>query len=237
MTFQAAINEHFSGATSEAEFIGASYQALSDYGFNAENTIACVGTCRDEITKSISALIHDSWGEAFSIAGLAGMLFLGKTGLTAANHHAPIEGGKERYVYYVMPHIGIDADGNIGACQRPGRSEPSSACGALLAFQSALQNESVPKHIDFDDLEQSLLSQRLQKAVGSDNVPDLVGLTRLTHRTIIADLEHLISLTVDTKQSDYAIVSGIQIHGPDHTQLVWPGTAYVVQNGQRVELS
>lgn len=59
------------------------------------------------------------------------MLFLGKTGFLAAQHHAPNEEGRERYVYFALPHIGVDAKGEIGRHDRPGRLQPSHACGAL----------------------------------------------------------------------------------------------------------
>ena len=42
------------------------------------------------------------------------MFFAGKTALKAAMHHAPEGSGKERYVYYAMPHIAIDEEGRMG---------------------------------------------------------------------------------------------------------------------------
>jgi hypothetical protein len=61
-------------------------------------------------------------------------------------------------------------------------------------------------------------------------------LTKIAYRVILEDLEHLVELTLDTSVSDYAILSGIQIHGPDKEQYTWPGVMYVVINGQREEM-
>ncbi len=45
-----------------------------------------------------------------------GMLFLGSTGMGAAVSHAPKDDkGKQRFVFYVMPHVGIDENGDIGS--------------------------------------------------------------------------------------------------------------------------
>jgi hypothetical protein len=43
----------------------------------------------------------------------------------------------------------------------------------------------------------------------------------------------MVALTVDTSISDYAVLTGIQIHGPDKGQYVWPGEMYVAIKGQR----
>jgi hypothetical protein len=39
--------------------------------------------------------------------------------------------GRERYVFFSFPHIGIDETGEVGAISRPGRAKKSCACGAL----------------------------------------------------------------------------------------------------------
>mgnify|MGYP001028191428 CR=1 FL=1 len=40
--------------------------------------------------------------------------------------------GKERYVFFSFPHIGIDSKGVVGNISRPGRSGMSCACGAVI---------------------------------------------------------------------------------------------------------
>ncbi len=233
MNFQQTVETHFPGTLSETEFIVNSQAALTEWGFNAENSIACVGACRDEITRTLIDKVQDAWGEAFNFSSLGGMMFAGKTGFSAAHHHAPIENGREHYVYFAMAHIAIDQNGDIGVCYRPGRSEPSGACGALIAFRQEMLSGDVALTLDWDDVEQSLMKQRLLKKMKYGEIPDLLALTKTAYEVILSDLKHLIAETVDVAVSDYAVLCGIQIHGANKEQFVWPGEMYVVKNGQR----
>ncbi len=237
MNFQQSLETHFPGALSEEAFIRASQEALAAYGFHRENTIACVAVCRDEMTRTLVDGVQAAWGEAFNFSSLGGMLFLGKTGFLAAQHHAPLYGGRERYVFFAMPHIAIDAQGEVGVCYRPGRQEPSGACGALLAFRREMLSGRLNLELDLDDVEQSLLKHRLLRRIRYGNVPDLVSLTRIAHEVIREDLERLLAATVDAAQSDYAVLTGIQVHGPDRAQYVWPGEMYAVVGGRKTRLA
>lgn len=233
MTFHDALASHYPGALPEAVYVDRTYEILSDLGFEANNTIACVGVCRDEITRPLVDHVHRVWGEAFNFSSLAGMLLLGKTGFGAALHHAPTTAGLKRYVFYAMPHIGISADGELGLCMRPGQHELSGACGALLAFRKELEGRYVHLELDPDDLEQSLLKQRLFRRIPYGHVPDLPNLTQIMHETILEDLERGISLTVDPTHCAYAVMTGIQIHGPDDQDWIWPSTSYALVFGVR----
>lgn len=222
----------FPEALPEREFVLKTYSAFSKFGFRDKNTIACVGVCRDEFTNSLIQAIQLAWGETFDLSSLAGMLFLGKTGFIAAHTHSPIVNGRERYIYYVLPHIAVSSDGRIGSLQRPGIDAPSTACGALLAFQAELARGAINLDLNFDDLEQSLLKRKLMARIPPESVPDLLSLTRTAHDIILNDLEHMVSLTVDPEKSDYAIVSGIHVHGPD-ANYISPGSMYAVVQGER----
>jgi len=225
--FTQTLNHHFPNALPEADYIAQTHAALTQHGFSADNTIACVGLCRDEITRSLVDLVQQTWGEAFNFSSLGGMILLGKTGFGAAHHHAPIYNNRERYLYVTMPHIAISESGEIGTCIRPGRDEPSGACGALIAFQQELNSGKLSKDapLDMDDVEQSLLKQRMFEVIGNQSSvagTDLVSITKLARERALSDLRHTITQTVDLNGSDYAILSGIQIHGPNQAQYVWP---------------
>jgi hypothetical protein len=236
MNFQEVLTLHFPGTISEADYVSKTYEVLSFQGFYRKNSIPCVGVCRDEITRSFVDRIQTVWGNAFNFSGLGGMLFLGKTGFFAAHQHAPIELEREHYVYFTMAHIAIDEQGEMGNCQRPGRSEVSGACGALIAFRKEMLEGRLKLELDPDDMEQSLLKYRLFRKIEYGNLPDLVTLTHIAHKVILEDLEHLIEETVDYKVNDFAVLSGIQIHGPSRKQYIWPGAMYAVVNGQKKEL-
>lgn len=235
MKFQDVLNGLFETVYTEVEFVNRTYNALKAHGFTDETSIASVCICRDEISQSLRSVIKHIWGEAFNLSSLAGMFIAGKTGLKAAMHHAPVVDGKERYVFYALPHIAIDAGGRIGSCRREGREGESVACGALSAFQKELEGGRLNVAMDSEDVEQSLLKMRLIKEIPYGNVPGLIELTRIAERAIREDLENAIRSVIDMKKSDYAVVTGIQIHGPDENY-VRPAGCYVVVNGQRKEI-
>jgi hypothetical protein len=90
--------------------------------------------------------------------------------------------------------------------------------------------------INQDDLEQSLLRQRLFKKIRYGEIPDLVTLTKIAHSVIREDLERMILLTVDSASIPYAVFTGIQIHGPGNQTRIWTEKPYVVAKGDRVTL-
>jgi len=236
MNYTDVLKQYFDRVYTEVDFVRKSYQALESLGFNDTNTIAGKCICRDEISQSVRSVIKHMWGEAFNFSSLAGMFFAGKTGLAAAMHHAPIANGKERYVFYVLPHIAINQEGRIGVCRREGREEESTACGALNAFQKEMASGRVNLTMDNEDVEQSLIRMRLLREIPYGHVPDLLELTRTTLKTIQADLEATIGKVVDTRKSNYALISGIQIHGPSGN-FVWPADCYAVVNGSRQDIT
>jgi hypothetical protein len=236
MDFKQKLNETFPEAMPEMEFVEKTHNALSSKGFTTDNAIACVGVCRDEITQSLIYIIKKIWGEAFNFSSLAGMLFLGKTGFSAAEHHAPNEDGKERYIYYALPHIAIDENGKIGLCTRSHRKGKSGACGALQGFQKEMSEGKLMLGLDYDDVEQSLIKMKLLQEIQYGQVPDLLELTKITLEVIQNDLKKLIGMTVDTSRNDYAAFTGIQIHGPKNNY-VWPASSYAVIDGAKKEIT
>ncbi|MEO8327987.1 MAG: hypothetical protein ABI618_19230 [Nitrospirota bacterium] len=87
-----------------------------------------------------------------------------------------------------------------------------------------------------DDVEQTLLTQRLLGKFGFGEIHDLVTLTKVTQHIIREDLERMIRLTVDPSTTDYAVFTGVQIHGPAHKDWIWVETSYVVVNEVRKPL-
>ena len=233
MKFEMKLRELFDPLYGEVDFVKRTYAALKDHGFSDTNTIAATCICRDEISQTLRSIIKHMWGgEAFNLSSLAGMFFAGKTGLLAAMHHAPVTGGRERYVFYALPHVAIGAEGQIGMCKRTGREGESTACGALNAFQREMAGGRLNLSLDSEDVEQSLIKQRLLRDIPYGHVPDLFELTKITHKAIQTDLESVIGKIVDPGRSDYALITGIQIHGPENNY-VWPSSFYAMVNGEK----
>lgn len=169
------------------------------------------------------------------------MFLAGQTGLMAAMHHSPIVEGKERYAFYALPHIAIDGEGRIGVCKRAGREGESTACGALVAFQKELKDQksevrSQKPEIDNSDVEYSLIKIRLSKEMPTDHIPDLLELTKITQKAIQKDIESALKTIVNVNKSDYAVITGIQIHGPDGNYIS-PAEYYAVVNRTKVEIN
>jgi hypothetical protein len=57
-----------------------------------------------------------------------------------------LQNGKEHYVFFAFPHIGINSAGEIGAITRPGRPVKSCACGALQKALIELKAEGYSKN-------------------------------------------------------------------------------------------
>lgn len=235
MGFEKVLKKYFERVYTEADFVKKTCDILKKHEFNADNTIAAVDVCRDEISQPLVALIREKWGEAFNLCSLAAMFFAGKTALKAAMHHSPVVNGKERYVFYALPHIAIGAKGQLGICNRIGRTETSNACGALNVFLGELKTKKLNLSMDNEDVELSLIKTRLLREIPYGHVPDLMELTQITLKTIKEDFENAINKTINTKLSNYAFLTGIQIHGPDGNY-VCPSDSYVVVNGTRKKL-
>ncbi len=237
-TFQSALDKHFPGSLPLDDYLAQTYAKLTEHGFNDVNSFACVSTCRDEIAMPLLEQTDKVWGEVFNFSSLAGPLTLGKTGFAAATSHAPVIDGLERYVFIGMPHIAISEDGEVSKVMREGRDKPSSACGALIAIVSEIESGKVHFHMDLDDIEQSTLKSKIFEKLEYGEKPDLKTITKVTHEIMIDDFERLIEVS-DKEPFDYALLTGVLIHGPNETNYVWPGTFYAVHanSKERIELS
>ena len=145
-----------------------------------------MSTCRDEVCRSFTEKLDEKWGEPhFSISSLAGMVFCGKTGFGAGMAHSPIVGGKERYVFWVGPHIAYGTTGCVGEIYRPGRDRISHACGALLALQKQIVGGKLSMELNPVDTEMSLLRQSILSKLQYGQQPNLVGITYVAHDVIL----------------------------------------------------
>ncbi len=210
--------------------------ALARVGFRPSNCLALVDVCRDELMADFDEQVSEVWGRPFDIGSLAGLVFLGRTGLQAALSHVPGEDGRHRFATFCFPHVGIDDDGTIGRVQRRGMSRASVACGALAAFRdelTALRGEAV---LDVDDVEQSLLRMRLGALVPNGQVPSLLALTEMARQAAVSDLHRFVDLARGHEPVDVAYISGIVVHLPEGIDHVAAVQAEVVIDGVVIRL-
>jgi hypothetical protein len=239
VSFEKVLNESFSGARIQAEVASESIEALRELGLGPDSAIACLAICRDEICQSMASNVERVWGPTFNLAGLAGMIFAGNTGFAAAEAHSPNLDGRERYVFFAAPHIAIGPGGEPGLCTRAHRAGPSSACGALVALLGEIRKGELGPFDDPDDVELGLIRARLGRRFVGTAQPelDLISLTGAAHDVIREDLERTVAATVDKAKADYAVITGIQIHGPDGENYVQPRVAYAIVDGKRHDLA
>lgn len=238
--FYQTLQTNFPGAIPMQDYIKQTYVCLKKYGFDAENTMGMIAICRDEIAEPLFNEVIRFWGKTFNCCSLAGFLMMGKTGLAAATDHTPIFNGLRRFTFYAMPHIAISRYGDIGKVYRQGIEKASHACGALEAIVKELQSGHLNLETDMQDIEQSIIRQKILSTLYYGDKPDLVDITKLASRIISQDVEKLLG-TLDSSIFNYAVITGIQIHGPVGTHWIYPQDFYVVgsdlPNGkERVEL-
>lgn len=237
MTFDAVVQSHFPGASRLRPFVRRSAVSLiQDHGFTPANTLACVGVCRDEICRSLTEEVEAIWGESFDLSSLAGILTVGKTGFSAAQSHAPVVGGRRRYVFFLFAHIGVSSEGELGVTQRVGQSRPTAACGALVALQDDLQRGDSHAKVEWEDPEMSLLRLRMKRVQDLGPKPDLMALTKAAHQATVQDFEELMSNSLDRSNEDFALVAGVEIHGPEGENWIWVENSYVVVDSCRSEI-
>lgn len=117
-------------------------------GFSPRNTLFAHSVCPDEVnakSEELEALLSKRWGEAFTLGGLAGIPFAGRSGFRAYLHHCPDDG---KLLILLAPHVGIaqldaegtgtsTATGRVGALKREGQSKLATACGAAVGAYKA----------------------------------------------------------------------------------------------------
>jgi hypothetical protein len=110
--FFEAMDHYFPGALELDEFLDQVEAQLKPLGFTKQTTLPVICVCRDEICLPLLTHVGIRFGKCFQCSGLGGFLFLGKTGLMAAQAHAKRDAeDREHLVYCAMPHIGFTAEG------------------------------------------------------------------------------------------------------------------------------
>ncbi|HBB30320.1 MAG TPA: hypothetical protein DDZ80_30435 [Cyanobacteria bacterium UBA8803] len=225
--FYQTVTRYFPGTLPLKTYMRKTYDCLSSYGFNDDNTMGMVAICRDEITDPLFDEVIKYWGKTFNCCSLSGFVTMGKTGLAAATAHTPICDGVRRFTFYAMPHIAISRNGEIGKVYREGIPDASHACGALEAIVKELESGHLNLQTDMQDIEQTIIRQKILSTLRYGQQPDLVEITKLACRIIADDVEKLLS-TLDSSIFKYAVMTGIQIHGPMDSQWVYPQDFYVI---------
>lgn len=125
----AKISDAFPKAMTNAELVAKASAVLQKYGYG-DTTLLATSLCCDEVNRELEKDFGKSYGEHFSMGGLAGFAMGGVTSFGAMAHHIP-ETGSCLIVF--GPHVGVDAEGVVGKINRRGRSKAGACCGSAAA--------------------------------------------------------------------------------------------------------
>lgn len=225
--FHQVLQAHFPGALPLEDYMQQTCRHLKQFGFDSQNALGIVAVCRDEIADPLLEAVIKYWGNSFDGRSLAGFVLMGRSGVATAITHTPIVDGIRRFVFYAMAHIAISKDGEIGTVYRDSIQQASHACGSLSTVLSELESGRLNLETDLDDIEQCSVRQKILSAIHYGDKLDLHGLTDLACRIISNDVKRLLS-SVDSATFNYAVLTGILIHGPRDTQWIYPQNCYVV---------
>lgn len=219
-------NELFPTAMISSDVDRSIFRVLKARGFTPKNTLFAHSICADEVNmrkEQLIDLMSTRWEEAFTLGGLAGLPFSGKSGFGAYLHHVP-DNGKLLVIF--APHVGIDESGRVGSLQRDGQAAISTACGAAIGAYKELQKRKRTAEDPLTVFEQDnpriydpqlkdivdLLATRLN---GIEDSADSVSFITYQMYGIIREL--ITSCIVETKDlfecaSEVAVVGGIMIN-------------------------
>ena len=225
MSFTATLARDFPDAVPANQFVNLSQSSLARHGIHRGDALPLIGTCRDELAFTLTAELQRAWGPAFNMSGLAGLLSLGRTALAAARGHGPILGGRRRFVLFGLTHVGVDEEGRVGNCERPGVPGVSHTCGALMALHDSLRDDDAQTsdypYLDPYDPEQSRLRERIAPRIADPDQVDLLTITRIARDLIDQDADAVIAVLRDGGvPADVAVFTGIHIHGPRGAEFV-----------------
>jgi len=191
-----AVNKFFPGNLGSSTVDHLVARTLSARGFTPENTLFATSTCPDEVNTipgELTDLLQTRWGENFALGGLGGVPFVGKAGLTAYSHHVPDSPGKGKMFIVFAPHVGVEADGKVGALKRVNQEGVSTACGASIGAYNGIIKEidggGVPFQVGDDrvdgvpvgtsttfDAQIEFIKQKLKKRiVNIEETPDRIA--------------------------------------------------------------
>ncbi|MDT9179689.1 MULTISPECIES: hypothetical protein [Oscillatoriales] len=119
--------------------------------------------------------------------------------------------------------------GEIGKVYRSGIDKASHVCGALEAIVKELESGYLQLMTDMQDIEQSIIRQKIILALKYGDKPNLVEITQLASKIISEYVEKLLS-PVDNFVFNYGVMTGIQIHGPMDTHWIYPHDFYLVSS-------
>ena len=198
---------------------------LKQHGFHNDTCVNILCMCQDAICSRFKEKLKQVSPATSDVSSFAGQCFCGRTGLKIAMSSALQVNGKKKVVFWVAPHCNLVNSTEKLVPPQPSRRAPIATCSALNLIHGDLVQKRFRATLDPQDLELSLVRQRLAPWLNWSSVPSLAELTRLAYEAALADLRCLAAATLQPDRCDYAIVAGVLLHGPGDDDFFWPGKA------------
>jgi len=128
--------------------------------FTKDNTLLNLSLCSDEANFRFTKTLADSFGSPFSMGGLAGVPFVGVSGLGAAASHIPDTG---KILIVIGSHVGYSTSNDmLGKMKRNGKDKLSGACGAAIGALNLIKDGKADSaDIGVRDFQEGYIVQQL----------------------------------------------------------------------------
>jgi hypothetical protein len=213
-----SVRTHFPGAVVSEALASKMERVLAKYGYSQENTLFGSSLCPDEICHEagdLPDLLANYYSAEFSLSGLGGVPFTGKTGFAAFAHHVPANGN---VLVVFAPHVAISPEGQVGRCRRDGQRGISTACGACIGALKIVEAEH-GLHVGglpTEDYQMQTIVQHVRErfdAIGAHPSGKMVGLILEVYELAHARMLAMIDLG-QLKGGQLALLGGVQINMP-----------------------
>eukprot|EP00566_Odontella_aurita_P017114 CAMPEP_0113559078 /NCGR_PEP_ID=MMETSP0015_2-20120614/18698_1 /TAXON_ID=2838 /ORGANISM="Odontella" /LENGTH=269 /DNA_ID=CAMNT_0000460677 /DNA_START=336 /DNA_END=1145 /DNA_ORIENTATION=- /assembly_acc=CAM_ASM_000160 len=219
--FDGIIKGLFPDALSNQELETNVVKALSEKGYDADNTLLCTSLCCDELARRLEDDFVNVYGNNFNLGGLSGFPFAGNTGFGAMSAHIPDDG----YCLLVHgPHVGVDKDGTVGKVEREGIALVDNCCGSAIAASGYLQGITdggamiTTKIQEFTDFQQGAVQELIlphgKRLTDAEN--RMLELPYALYDSQDLLMRDIIATGAGGTKGGLAVLGGIQINtGPD----------------------
>lgn len=232
---------------------------LSENGFQKGNSRLVFSVCPDDINRleeidTVEVALTKNYNGEFHLGGLGAYPMGGVSGIIAASHHPPENTmGEERkhgnLIFFVSPHFGIainDAGNELyGKILRPGQSDLTNSCGAMMGFLAALKECGSPEAFiiaaDTTNTDPSRIalhndlinsySDRLKAILSVENSnQQVVDLFKLNYDVVMNKIDQMINIFLEKEKEHFkakiALIAGITINVPGGDRFVLKEISY-----------
>lgn len=195
----------------------------SDADASKNGIILFSSQCRDELMSNMTKRLESTLNaSSFATHGLAGHITMGPVAWGAGLAHVPgansTDVSPKVAVVVNTTHIGITADGTVGACSRPGIPVPedgssvsNGACGALHVV---LNNYKSPPGPIEENPEFNMLHAALTK-FDSKTPADIKALTTNVEKFLWKDTAEKVRAAIKGKDFKVILFCGLSVHTHD----------------------